>query len=110
MTFDHGLELKRFGFLLLILTPPFALFLLFIVWMRGDGMADPFMDIEYPKADAAESSLNFKTYNRECKHGLVKCKAGDLTYCSKNVDCKLPTFNVRGTRMKEPLSWFDRFA
>jgi hypothetical protein len=110
MTFDHGFKIKVFLGGLIIVGLLFALFYLVKVRNDGDGMADPFMNIEYPKADAAESSLNFKTYQRECKHGLVKCKAGDLTYCSKNVDCKLPTFNVRGTRMKEPLSWFDRFA
>lgn len=51
----------------------------------------------------------FKTFGRECEPGLTKCVGPDNQYfCSSREDCHLKNYNLRGTPLKEPMSWFMR--
>lgn len=87
---------------------------LFLSYYYIEGFNDMNFSLAYPKMGDAATTGWFRTMGRECKPNLFKCKVNQGAqahyFCSKNPNCEIPEYNVRGIRMKEPMSWFDRFV
>lgn len=96
---------KIVGFLVVL-----ALFAIIIVPSVLFSNKDKFQDIIYPKAGDAFLSGWYRTLGRECKPNLHKCKVNERYFCSERADCTIPQYNVIGKKVKEPMSWFDRYA
>ena len=83
---------------------------LVIANMNKSNNKEYFNPLGYPKAGDAFETGNYSTMGRECKPNLYKCKVNNQYFCSKHKDCYIPEDNVRGTLMKSPMSWFNRYV
>lgn len=75
---------------------------------------DQFNNIIYPKLGDAFDNSHYSTFGQECKPGLFKCKVngtvqGTHYFCSSHPNCEIKEHNIKGHKMKEPLTWFERF-